>query len=303
MMKIGLRVDVDTYRGTKQGVPELCRIFKKYDIEASFFFSVGPDNMGRHLWRLLNPTFLWKMLRSNAVGLYGSEIILMGTMWPGPQIGKRLGHIIKATAENGHEIGLHAWDHHREQSKIEQLSIAEIKDIIERGIETLINITGNPPTASAVPGWRCNDKVLQVKESFGFKYNSDCRGYSIFYPQVADQVLKTVQVPVTLPTYDEVIGSNGINNENYNDYMLSLLQPEQLKVLTIHAEAEGGKCSAMFENFVQNATAKGYEFVPLGNIVDTAKQFKSETIVPKNFPGREGWLACQEKFNPQNSQP
>lgn len=293
-MKIGLRVDVDTFRGTKIGVPNLCRVLRQHKIQGTFYFSVGPDNMGRHLWRLLKPAFLWKMLRSNAASLYGPEILFMGTILPGPQIGKHYSEIIKKTAEEGHEIGLHAWDHHQLQAKVETMSEDELYLSFKKGYDLLANITGCPPVSSAMPGWRCNDATLMAKSKLKFKFNSDCRGSSIFRPEVKGVPNAQIQVPVTLPTYDEIIGRNGINDDNYNEYMLSLLQPGKLNVLTIHAEAEGGKCLPMFEDFLDKTQKNGWDFVTLGELVRDAGTIPFGRIVPESFPGREGWLACQK---------
>lgn len=287
-MKIGLRIDVDTFRGTKHGVPILCQLLAKNDIKATFYFSLGPDNMGRHLWRLLKPTFLWKMLRTNAAGLYGPEIIFMGTMWPGPLIGKKLGPIIKEAADAGHEIGLHAWDHHREQAKTDKLSSSQIETYLQKGMAELERITGMAPVTSAAPGWRCNDLILAEKAKMPFKFNSDCRGTEIFISEVGKQI----QVPVTMPTYDEVLGKDSITDENYNEFMLKQLKSDQLNVLTIHAEAEGGKCRRMFEEFILKAKEQGAEFVPLGELlVDAGDNIPPGKITQESFSGREGWLA------------
>ena len=291
---IALRVDVDTYRGTGRGVPRLGEIFSANNIRGTFYFSVGPDNMGRHLWRLLKPAFLWKMLRTNAAGLYGPEIVLMGTAWPGLRIGKHHEQAIRDIIAMGNESGFHAWDHHFSQAHLTDMSREDMLRELQRGVDELKRILGSSPASSAAPGWRANDQLLEVKQEFPFVYNSDCRGYHPFYPVVNGEQLEQMQIPVTLPTYDEALGCDGVTDSNYNDYQLSLLKEDKLNVLTIHAEAEGGRCSGMFDNYVKEAHKRGFRFVTLGEVAsEFAEKAPAGVMQLSEFPGREGQLAVQ----------
>lgn len=289
---VGLRVDVDTYRGTRDGVPRLIEILAEDNIKASFFFSVGPDNMGRHIWRLLKPTFLLKMLRSNAASLYGWEILLRGTFWPGPQIAQRLGDVIRTTDKAGHEVGLHAWDHHRWQAQVDHMSAEMIQRDIQLGLDALTNVLGRRVTCSAAAGWKCNEQVLLEKEKLGFVYNSDCRGTHIFKPRVVNYTCAP-QVPVTLPTYDEMVGQNGITDENYNAQLLALIKPNQLNVLTIHAEVEGIAKAELFRQFLQLARQQQIVFVPLQQLVPAIDTIPMGAICARSIAGREGKLCWQ----------
>ncbi|MCG6879928.1 MAG: 4-deoxy-4-formamido-L-arabinose-phosphoundecaprenol deformylase [Deltaproteobacteria bacterium] len=299
-MDIGLRIDVDTLRGTRYGVPALGDLLAKYGISASFFFSVGPDNMGRHLWRLLRPRFLWKMMRTRGPSLYGWDILLRGTAWPGPVIGQKLPHVIGQIARAGHETGLHCWDHYAWQSKIDVMTAQEISQSLNQGVAVLARILGQAPTCSAVPAWKCRDQVLLEKAHFPFTYNSDCRGRSIFYPAVAGKPLSQPQIPVTLPTYDEAVGHGGVTTHNYNDYLLSQITDAGLNVLTIHAEVEGIACLDMFDRFLLSLRSMGGHMVPLGQLLKRTTHIETAVIKPREMPGREGWLACQTEWHGNN---
>lgn len=290
---LGLRIDVDTYRGTRTGVPNLQKLLAAYRLLASFFFCVGPDNMGRHVLKFLNPGFLEKMIRSNAPDLYGWDILFKGTVLPGPVIGKKCPDIIRSVALDGHETGLHAWDHHQWQAHILKMTRKDIFNILRKGCECIEGITGKFPTCSASPGWICTNDVLEIKEKFPFAYNSDTRGSHIFFPVVRDAILTRPQIPVTLPTYDEIIGFKGLEAKNYNGYLLSLIKPEQLNVLTIHAEVEGIHCLDLFEKFIGQALDRQIRIVPLGDLLDLFSFSGISDIIQKKITGRHGRVAVQ----------
>jgi undecaprenyl phosphate-alpha-L-ara4FN deformylase len=292
-VRAGLRVDVDTLRGTLRGVPELVRVLGRRGVAATFFFSVGPDNMGRHLWRLARPAFAAKMLRTRAARLYGWDVLLRGTLLPGPVIGRRAGGAIRAAAEAGHEIGLHAWDHHAWQARVERMEGGEIAAHLERGVRLLEALTGTPPTCSAAPSWRCTDAVLRQKRRYPFAYNSDCRGTAPFVPLLDDGTTGQLQLPTTLPTFDERVGRGGVTPEGYYGELLERLAAGGFQVLTVHAEVEGIALSAAFERFVEAAQARGVSFVPLGELAAAGGEPPVGRLERRGIAGREGWICWQ----------
>ncbi len=294
-MMLGLKIDVDTYRGTREGVLPLMRALDEAGVRGSFFFSVGPDNMGRHLWRLIKPQFFVKVLRSGGASLYGWDILLRGTLWPGPQIGKAFAGIIKQVAAARHEVGLHAWDHHAWQMRMERGGADFQTAQLKLGGEALAQMLGRWPDCSAAPGWKCNDVTLLAKAKLPFRYNSDVRGTSLFRPFVGELPLAQPQIPTTLPTYDEVIGRHGLTNAGYNAWLLDQLKPDALHVLTIHAEVEGIACHEMFRDFLRLVWQRGWQVVPLGELLPVQPELLPlARVVPFTQPGREGWIAAQQ---------
>jgi undecaprenyl phosphate-alpha-L-ara4FN deformylase len=285
-MKLGLRVDVDTFRGTRDGLPALRKVLDARGIRASFFLTVGPDNMGRHLWRLLKPTFLAKMLRSRAASIYGWDIVLHGTIFPGPVIHQRLQPQLRGVADDGHEIGMHAWDHHWWQVAAHRASPQRVHHEIRRAHEAIADAVGRAPTCTASPGWRCTPEILAERDGLGYTFASDCRGHGVFQPEAGPP-----QICVGLPTWDEAVGRDGITNETFNAYVRACMKGDDFDVLTIHTESEGGVNAGMFENFLDSVLAEGIEVVPLSELLPSS--IPNGTITRGTISGRDGWVAVR----------
>ena len=110
-MKIALKIDVDTCRGTREGVPRLVEILQRHQAGATFLFSLGPDHTGRAIKRVFRRGFMKKVSRTSVLEHYGLKTLLYGTLLPGPDIGRRCADILRSVRDAGFETGIHTWDH------------------------------------------------------------------------------------------------------------------------------------------------------------------------------------------------
>jgi peptidoglycan/xylan/chitin deacetylase (PgdA/CDA1 family) len=297
MKQVVLKVDVDTYLGTLHGVPALLELFERFDVKASFLFSVGPDNTGRAIRRVFRKGFLQKVGRTSVVSHYGLRTLMNGVLKPGPHIGKRAAHIMRDVAARGHEVGIHCYDHVKWQDFVAGKDLDWTKREMDRALEAFRNAVRMDPQTIGAAGWQINRFVIALEEQMGFSYASDVRGREPFIPIMEGVGSNCIQLPTTLPTLDEIIGSDGIDSSNCWKTIMER-SSETLNhghVYTLHAELEGMKLIPVMEKLLEQWKASGFDFVTLNQLyasLDRANLPKQD-IQWGEIEGRSGLLALQ----------
>lgn len=265
-MRIALKIDVDTRTGTVDGVPRLARVLAKHGVPASFFVVLGPDNSGRAITRVFTRKgFLGKMARTNPLRIYGLRTLLYGTLLPAPLTGLAHAEPLRRLEREGHEVALHAWDHVRWHDGLARWSEAQVAEELRRGLDAFAEVMGRAPWAVAAPGWQATAASLAVEDRLGLAYASDCRGRAPFRPWLG-RAFRTLQIPGTLPTVDELVGRDGMTAAGAVDHLERALSEEALNVYTGHAEIEGGYLADAFERLLERLAVRGAQFVTLKEI-------------------------------------
>lgn len=296
-LRLAIKIDVDTERGTRVGVPALVALFREHGIRATFLFSLGPDNTGRAIKRVFRPGFFKKVARTNVVGMYGLRTLMNGVLLPGPHIGKRHADTMRAVRDAGHEVGIHCYDHIRWQDGLAKMSPDEVFAEFGKACAEFEHIFGAPAKTAGAAGWQANALSLAAYDVAGLDYGSDARGTHPFLPRANGTVFKTVQVPTTLPTLDELLGRPEYPESKLTDHYLSLLRTDVPNVLTAHAEIEGMAKLGWFRAFIAATKAKGVEMVPTASIAAELKQNPGSIpvcdLVDGEVDGRSGTMAVQ----------
>jgi undecaprenyl phosphate-alpha-L-ara4FN deformylase len=294
-MKLALKIDVDTFRGTREGVPALVEMLKRHGAGATFLFSLGPDHTGRAIKRALRPGFMRKVNRTSVVEHYGLKTLMYGTVLPGPDIGKRCAPILRRVRDEGFEVGIHTWDHVKWQDGVVNADEAWTEWQMALACQRFREVFGEDATVHGAAGWQMNVHAYRRTQSFGFRYASDTRGTHPFIPVIRAEIVGCPQFPTTLPTLDELIGLEGVSVKSVADALLARTADGGEHVFTLHAELEGMKLSNVLEKLIEGWKAQGYEITAMRDVVAGTEPAKLplHSVVDAPRAGRSGTLASQ----------
>jgi len=303
MAKIALKVDVDTLRGTQEGVPNLGRLLKQYDLKATFLFSLGPDHTGWALKRVFRPGFLKKVSRTSVVEHYGLKTLLYGVLLPGPDIGRKAANAMRAIDQAGHETGIHTWDHVAWQDAVRDRDPQWTQAQMQKSWDRFVEIFGHPPVTYGAAGWQMNEAAFEQLDQWGIRYSSDGRSEPNLMPYrlaLPSGKAKHVQYPTTLPTFDELIGVDGASELDAAKQILAITQSNPNdQVFTLHAELEGQKLLPVFESLIRGWLEQGHDLVTMGELHqswEATKQLDKIAVLPLTWaeiPNRSGELIVQ----------
>ncbi len=300
-MSLAIKIDVDTDRGTREGVPILQRLLQARRVPASFLFSLGPDNTGKAIRRVFRPGFFAKVRRTNVAGNYGLKTLMYGTVLPAPHIGRRNEGTMRAVRDAGFELGIHCYDHFEWQDYVVGMSLERTREEFQKAIDEFERVFQERPKTAGAPGWQATRHSLQVYDEAGFLYGSDTRGTHAFLPAVGERVFLTPQIPTTLPTLDELLGRDEYPDEKIVPHYIGLIKASNRpQVLTIHAELEGLRYASLFDRLLGAVQEAGIGFFSLEEYARSLRASREQLPVCQmrmgEIDGRSGTLAVQAEL-------
>lgn len=247
-MRIALRVEVNTLRGLREGVPRLMRLFSEFQVRASFFFPMGPDDAGRWLLRT------WPQRQA-----FGLTSLLRGTLLPAPNLAEAGRDLIAAAVDNGHEVGMFGGSPHAWRARLAHADEAWTRTEWQQMLTTFEAVGGAFPAPLATPGWQSSPHLVRQLSADRLSFSSCTRGRYPFLPVSQGRRARVPEVPTTLPTVDELLRSDGVSEDNVHEFLYA----ESRRVLpaghvyTLRAEREGMALLPLMEKLL--VMWKGYD--------------------------------------------
>jgi undecaprenyl phosphate-alpha-L-ara4FN deformylase len=288
-VKLGLRIEVATLRGTREAVPRLAAALKEAQASATFLFSLGPDHTGRALGSLP---------RVPRLKCYGLAALLSGTLLPGADIGRRGAEAMRSVRAEGYEAGILAHDRVRWLKRVAGAGEAWTAAAMRRASERYKEIFGTPALTHGAPGWRMNRYAFRYTQRLGFQHCSDTRGTGPFIPVVRGEIVACPQLPTTLPTLDELLAEGLTPDEAVRRVLDASRDPAPTgHVYALRAEVEGTVFTPALRALLAGWHSLGYRVVSLHDYAAglNLSRLPRRSVAEQPHPGAHGAVWTEGK--------
>ncbi|WP_374347068.1 polysaccharide deacetylase family protein [Chitinimonas sp.] len=297
-MLLALKIDIDTVAAARSSTPKLIELLQHHQAQASFYFALGPDRSGRSN----GPLFRIGEHRSQQTinrRLSGPRGLarLYGNVLPAPLLARQAQAEMKQVQQAGFELGFTAWDRVNWVKLAQQADEAWYQQEIATANAAFASLFGHPARSMAAPLWRASRPLFRLQQRMGMRFGSDCRGHGPFLPVVDGEPVAIAQLPTTLPLLQELIGADGLTEQDAVQQLLRLSRttPPYGHVFTIHAGSDCGKRLPLLQALLAGWQEQGYRLVSLQQLFDTldASTLPWHTLEQQSWEGFAGKLASQ----------
>jgi hypothetical protein len=258
-MQLALKIDVDSERGARLGVPALQAWLAEMDVRATFFWSMGPDRL-RARYRRLPKSQRW-LGPTGLARLYGRG-------WPAPDIARCAPTFMPALIAAGHECGIGVWAPAEWSAGGASRSPDAIDAMLDRLLARFAEWAGTPALAMATPGFQSDRRLARRAQQLGLRYLSDCQGQTPFWPVYDAEPVRCPQWPTTLPMLDALLRGEGLTLEDTFSRLIALAARAQTahQVLTLRAEWAVPSVLDGLRGVLEAWRAQGWQISPLGDL-------------------------------------
>ncbi|MCP6719185.1 MAG: polysaccharide deacetylase family protein [Patescibacteria group bacterium] len=209
-----LRVDLESDKGIRKGLPEFLDLLAKYKMKASFYLVMGGES---NIFELLRNRKKLSSSGERKINVWSLRDKARMVLLPKNFV-RANKKILKRILKEGHELGVHGWKH---RAWTRNLNNIDIQEHILKAKREYVMIFNREPTSFAAPGFNTNKKVLEVLEKSGIKFISDFVGEKPAYYG------KMKNIPITICGKDRTpIIEHLISIGKRDDEILKIMKKE-----------------------------------------------------------------------------
>lgn len=295
---VGLRVDVDFGVGLRKGVPYLLSAFRKRNLRVTFYITMGPDGFRKHTQRLGSPSYRNRVRRMSPwsiVRKFGPTYLIRQAAGIPDKVGARYPDVIRMALDQGHEVGVHGYDHYWWAENVFGADRTALKRDMDLAFGAFRESTGRDAMAWASPNWRCSAESLTVLDECKFPYGADTRGRTPFVPATAGRQSTTPQLPISLPCLHEIADYLATTDSQAITREFASRVTPGYNVWCIHDYYEGLLRRDVFEPALDGLIGNGWPIVAMDAL---ARQIDRATlpvceVVRGRMAGGRGEVSCQ----------